>query len=99
LIPGAFVGGLIGLAALAPFWDVALWLLVVSLGFYALATITATLFACRARDRFKFIPILPAVFAIYHVSYGYGFLRGIVDFTLLRRGARESFEKITRVQE
>ena len=31
-----------------------------------------------------------------HFGYGLGFLRGVVDFVVLRRGASASFTKLTR---
>jgi hypothetical protein len=40
--------------------------------------------------------VLPAVFGCYHFGYGIGFLRGILDFVILHRGASVSFTKLTR---
>jgi len=39
---------------------------------------------------------MPLVFAAYHFGYCFGFIQGIVDFILLRRGGRMSFSKMTR---
>jgi len=39
---------------------------------------------------------LPAVFACYHLGYGYGFLRGIWDFILLRRTPVGAMSTLTR---
>lgn len=39
-----------------------------------------------ARQQWSLLPLLPLVFACYHFSYGYGFLRGVWDFVILQRG-------------
>jgi hypothetical protein len=49
-----------------------------------------------AKTEWKLLPALPAVFCCYHFGYGFGFLRGILDFVILRRGASVSFTKLTR---
>ena len=42
------------------------------------------------------LPILPFVFATYHIGYGLGFLEGVLDFVLLRRAPQRSKGRITR---
>src|SRR3990170_1642748 len=73
LAPPAFVGalGLTGLLALlrGPF---ARPFLVVA-GAYALASLVASLVLAR-RSGWRYLPLLPLVFACLHVSYGLGFL-------------------------
>jgi hypothetical protein len=98
LVPGAFVAGLILLGVLSAFSNIAKWLLVVELFLYVLASLVATLVTCREARKLKFIPILPLVFATYHFGYGYGFLRGLIDFVWLKRGARKSFDALTRTR-
>jgi glycosyltransferase involved in cell wall biosynthesis len=98
LVPGAFVASLILLGVLSAFSNIAKWLLAVELSFYLLANFVATLVTCREPRRFKFIPILPLVFAAYHFGYGYGFLRGLIDFVWLKRRARKSFSALTRTR-
>lgn len=39
---------------------------------------------------------LPAVFVTYHVSYGWGFLRGILDTALARHGAGREMTRLSR---
>jgi hypothetical protein len=34
--------------------------------------------------------------ACYHLGYGYGFLRGLWDFGIRRKGGRQSFSALTR---
>jgi len=96
LVPGAWAGSLIVLAAMAPFSLPAWRLLEGLLILYGLANGVATLVTGLQSRRFKFIPVLPFVFATYHLGYGYGFLRGVIDFMLLRQGGSEAFRKITR---
>lgn len=96
LVPGGFVFSLIALMALSPFYGPALWFLIGLASLYAFANILATIVTCRKPGLSKFIPVMPFVFAAYHFGYGYGFLRGVVDFVILRKGGSTRFTKITR---
>jgi succinoglycan biosynthesis protein ExoA len=96
LVPGGWVASLLVLVGLAPFHSAPAWLLAFDLCLYALANLVATTWACAAPSRWKFIPTLPVVFLVYHLGYGYGFLRGVVDFILLHRSGSNSFAKLTR---
>jgi glycosyltransferase involved in cell wall biosynthesis len=62
---------------------------------YASAVLVASVLTA-AKTRWKLLPVLPAVFGCYHFGYGIGFLRGILDFVILHRGASVSFTKLTR---
>ena len=42
------------------------------------------------------LPILPFVFPCYHFGYGWGFLRGILDFVILRKRPDQQFVQLTR---
>lgn len=96
LIPGAWLASLFLLLALSPFSKIFVWLLALHLASYLSANLAATFFTGRHPKNLKFLPILPFIFVCYHLGYGYGFLRGCIDFLLLRRGARENFRTITR---
>jgi hypothetical protein len=52
--------------------------------------------ATAAKSEWKLLPVLPLVFGCYHFGYGWGFLRGVLDFVVLRRGAGVSLTEITR---
>lgn len=95
LVPGSFVLALVVLGAGAPFSGVFRGLLAGLLAAYALA-VGATSLHTAARSGWPLLPVLPAVFAGYHLGYGWGFLRGVVDFVLLRRGPRHRFGSLTR---
>jgi len=96
LAPGIFLVTLISLALLSVVSTTALALFAVLLGTYLLASLAATLWACRQPRNWKFIPALPLVFAAYQFGYGYGFLRGLVDFWLLGRKGSRQFTLLTR---
>lgn len=80
LAPGAFIlvnvlllaGAAIGVSNVCAF----LWLAIASA--YAGASLTASVIAAR-RYGWATLPYLPAVFATYHVSYGLGFLAGLLS--------------------
>ncbi|MBK8004907.1 MAG: glycosyltransferase family 2 protein [Gemmatimonadetes bacterium] len=87
LVPGAFVAALVGLPLLGLAWPPMFWVWGGMTGAYLLVVGVATVKTARAQGA-DLLPLLPAVFAGYHIGYGYGFLRGVVDFMVLRRGAR-----------
>ena len=60
------------------------------LGVLAASAITA------AKTEWKLLPLLALVFPCYHFGYGLGFLQGIWDFVIGRKGARKSFSTLTR---
>ncbi len=82
LIPAAFVAGLVCATILAPFSDVMLAALVVIVAAYAAALFLS---ASTARTDWLSRLCLTFVFPTIHVAYGSGFLRGIVDFLIVRR--------------
>jgi glycosyltransferase involved in cell wall biosynthesis len=68
---------------------------VFGLSSYALAVIAASLHTA-AKAGWKLLPLLPLVFPCYHFGYGIGFLRGIWDFVIRKKGAHKKFEALTR---
>jgi GT2 family glycosyltransferase len=55
------------------------WALLLVVGAYAAANLAATAAAIR-RHGWRMVPMLPIVFATLHLSYGSGFLYGLVKF-------------------
>lgn len=98
IIPGGFVGCLIIFSVLAPINVAVMWLLLGLMGLYFFASVLAALVTCCKPSLYKFLPVMPVVFAAYHIGYGYGFLRGVVDFIFLQKGGHHSFAAITRGQ-
>lgn len=96
LVPGAFVATLLGLAALAPFWSLASCLLGAVIAVYAIACLAAAVLACRSGANHRYLPVMPAVFATFHLGYGFGFLRGILDFVIVHKRPGSGFTKLTR---
>ena len=95
LVPGGFILALSGLPLVAWWWPLAAWGWLGLIGMYAACSVVAS-FLTAARQGWALLPLLPLVFACYHFAYGYGFLRGVWDFVLLRRGPRHTYAELTR---
>jgi glycosyltransferase involved in cell wall biosynthesis len=93
LVPGAFAASLLLLGVLAPFLPLAAWVLAGLAGLYGVCVVGASALTA-AKAGWDLLPALPAVFAAYHLGYGYGFLMGSWDFVVRRRGGR--FVQLTR---
>ena len=76
--PPLFVGGSLTLIVSSLFFPVARWALLGTAALYALAALMAS--AQRARGRVRLLAVLPVIFLILHVSYGSGFLTGLIAF-------------------
>jgi glycosyltransferase involved in cell wall biosynthesis len=48
------------------------------------------------RSEWKLWPLMPVVFACYHIGYAAGFLHGVWDFAILRRQPRRAYTALTR---
>jgi GT2 family glycosyltransferase len=96
LVPGFFVLALTLLPLFGLRWSFALWCWLALLGVYIVSNTAASLLTA-ARTQWKIFPLLPLVFACYHFSYGYGFLRGMWDFVLWRQGPTQTYSEITRI--
>ena len=97
-VPGAFVFSLLALPAVALLWSPVSLLWFGEIAAYSLCTVGIS-FGVAARNGWRYFPILPLVFACYHLGYGTGFLHGVIDFVLLRRRARENYSTLTRSAE
>jgi GT2 family glycosyltransferase len=95
LVPGGFLLSLVLLGLLALWWPVAFWSLLSLVSLYLMAAVVAS-FPAAARHGWRTLPLLPLVFACYHFSYGCGFLRGIMDFLVFRRGPTDSYGQLHR---
>ncbi len=78
-VPPLFVAGLLGLSLLTLAAPGASAGLAVVAGAYALANIGASIWTA-ARQGWPHLGRLPVVYAILHVSYGLGFLAGLIKF-------------------
>ncbi len=95
LIPACFVFLLMLLPLLSLKWPVAGWGWLGLVGTYVVANLTASVLTAGWKG-WKILPILPIVFSCYHFSYGWGCLRGIWDFVILRRFGGTTYTKLTR---
>jgi hypothetical protein len=85
LAPGTFAAALLLFGITAPFVTLSAWILAAMVGVYALLSLSASVIACRQAENIVLLPIMPLVFAAYHLPYGAGFLRGLWDTALHRR--------------
>jgi succinoglycan biosynthesis protein ExoA len=95
IVPGAFVGCLCLLAVGGLFWTPALWA-AAGLAVLYIATTFAAAVIIAARTQWMFLPVLPVVIACFHFGYGYGFLRGILDFVIRENAPEAKFVQLTR---
>lgn len=78
-IPPTFVAMLLGSSLLATFFVAGRILLGFELVAYFLANLSASILTA-ARCGWKYLPVLPLTYAILHISYGFGFLFGLIKF-------------------
>lgn len=76
-------------------WLLSAFCFLFTLSVYASAVLVASVMTA-AKAGWKLLPLLPLVFPCYHLGYGYGFLCGIWDFVIRRKGAQQSFAALTR---
>lgn len=95
VVPGAMVLGFSGLALGATFSSFARLGLVGLSSLYAAVLLGASVHTASQKG-WRLLPVLPAVFAAYHWGYGVGYVRGIVDFMVLKRDADGRFTVLTR---
>ena len=95
VMPAVFVLTMMALLTTATVSAVARSVLVVVSTVYITCVVAASLAPVTRFDA-KILPLLPLVFLCMHVGYGYGFLRGIIDFVVLRRAAAARMSALTR---
>lgn len=96
LIPGLFVATVATLGILSAFTPMAQLMLNFVLLSYFCALLFAALLTCCSRTTWRFFPVMPFVFGAYHLGYGYGFIRGLLDFLFLKIEASPKFQQVTR---
>ena len=95
LVPGLFVLALMVLPLLGLLFAPFFWLWLVCLAAYTVANVSASVITA-ARTEWSFLPLLPPIFACYHIGYGSGFLRGVIGLMILRRTPSAAFTQLTR---
>ncbi len=96
LVPGGFIALLLLLILFSLAFSWARLALAGLLGLYLCANLGASLITCRLPKNWRYLPAMPFVFFAYHFGYGWGFLRGVIDFMLLKKSGRNKFRKLTR---
>ena len=95
VVPAGFVSALALLPVLSIFWPPAVWLWVNLLGLYVTVSILLSLLTASANG-WKLFHLLPPIFWAFHIAYGWGFLRGVADFIVLRRNTGRGYAALTR---
>lgn len=84
LIPAIFVSGIAVLSLISIFSGRVTDLLFLA-GPYFVVLLAGTA-EVGVRDKsFKYLPVIPIIIGIFHIGYGSGFLKGVLDFTILRK--------------
>lgn len=78
-IPPAFIASLAVLILLSLLLPAARVLLAIEMGLYVIANLAAS-FLTAKKDGWRYLAYLPVTYAILHVSYGAGFLKGMAKF-------------------
>ena len=76
-------------------WGPVAWGWLGLVGMYAICN-TAVSLLTAFHYGWKLFLLLPLVFACYHFGYGYGFLGGLWNFAILRRGPDRAYTALTR---
>lgn len=95
LVPAIFVGTLFMSMLLAPVSKLAAVVFFWLAGSYLVVNLIATLSVCAKPRNWRYLPVMPLIFMCFHFGYGYGFLRGMLDFFVRKRG-HEKFSTLTR---
>jgi len=84
IVPSLFISSLILSGILGIFYKPFFYLfLLITCSYLALDIIFSL--SLSLKNSFKYFFILPIIFGIIHFSYGFGFLKGIVDFMIFKR--------------
>ena len=97
LVPAAFLVAVAGLPVVGLWYELVWWLWGGLLCLYTTLLLIAS-FVTAHRESSELLLYLPLVFACFHIGYGLGFLHGILDFVVLRRGSESRYAKLTREQ-
>ena len=95
VIPASFLLLLMSLAVTSFWLSVNAAICGVLLATYAVCVVIASI-KVAGTEGWRLLLLLPMVFVCYHFGYGYGFLRGIFNFILLRRQPHAAYTTLTR---
>ncbi len=78
-VPPIFVAALLLSLAMMPFLGPAGWIFLLIVGLYIIATLFASVLAVR-KGAWRSLHMLPPIYATLHLSYGTGFIWGLIAF-------------------
>jgi len=93
-IPLVFVSGLIGSAVLSAFFHFFLWLLLFIAGSYTLANIYFSFKITTKEKDFRYLFVMPIIFASLHIVYGLGSLWGLLRVVFSLRFWKNRFHSL-----
>ena len=85
---------LLMLAFLSLFSNAAFAVLLALLGLYFACVLVSSVITCR--KNLPYFWVTPWIFMAYHMGYGYGTIRGIWDFLIVRKFGGERYAALTR---
>ena len=83
LVPPLFVSGIIGGTILSIVFPVVLPVFLAALVLYMLISVIASIIEAFKHRSAVLVFLLPLVFLVIHISYGWGYLTGIFKFLIL----------------
>ncbi len=95
-VPGVFVAVMTVFLLAGLFYRPLLVSFVVLAGCYLVFLAASALYLSARERAWRYLPVIPLVFAAMQVGYGYGFLRGVWNFWVRGRDGRERFSELTR---
>lgn len=84
LVPAIFICSLIISGILGLFFLFFLWVFFGILGCYLIFILIGSLIL-SLKNNLKYFSILPVIFIILHFRYGFGFLKGLIDFVIFKK--------------
>jgi succinoglycan biosynthesis protein ExoA len=95
VIPGLFLLILFLLLLFGLIYPGALWIFFTLLGIYAIFSLLFSIESAH-RGGWDILPVMPIIFGCYHFGYGYGFIRGVLDFVIFQRKPKPEWAALTR---
>lgn len=97
MVPLAFLSSLIGWAALSVFSQIFLWLLLLTFGSYTLMNVYSSIKISAREKDFKYLLVMPLIFAALHISYGLGSLWGLLKVVTSIRFWKNRFRSFSKM--
>jgi glycosyltransferase involved in cell wall biosynthesis len=94
LVPVIFVGSLALSFLSSLIYRPLIWVFLVILLTYLVVNAVFSFFIA-VKKGLRYLPVLPLVFSAIHISYGIGYLKGILDFIVLKKHIRNKLKDIS----